>query len=279
MSGETSEGAEKRYQGQRGRGVKTLQSRIRIYEALRAAGSQGCETDDLVALGMAEGMTLKAVKTMLFKEKREGRLFGKGQYFTRGMVYRYFETAQQCEAYSFGPVPTEQERKAKNMKAAAAREKAKLAAMTPEELAAHRAKRAERLRAYEWRKRGYEVPPPKRVVKMTAEQRAEMSRKRLESYMESRRQKALEKRLAKEAAKLVGRLPGRRQVVADNSVAAPVAVPKRPVLVGEPIITSQTRVTVAPAGVDYRYHVDPASVERVFSALPVGRYLEEAEAV
>ena len=92
--------------------------------------------------------------------------------------------------------------------------------------------------------------------------------------MENKRAKAEAKRLAKAAAKL----PGRKQVVRDDSVAAPVAVRKRELLTG-PVDYSKARITVAPVGIDYRYHVDPGKVERVFSALPVGRYLEKTEEV
>ncbi len=260
-------------------GQATTQGRILVFAALQAAGSQGVPTDELVAVLTAQGLTARSAKGVLFRTKKEALIWGKGVKLSPTDIrYRYFATEQQCAEYVFEGVLTTEQKAQRKRDTCNARWKARMEAETPAEREARRAARNERIRANHWRKRGFDEPPPKRVVVMTAEERAEMTRKRLEALVENRRAKAEAKRLAKAAAQLVAKLPGRRQVVPDDSVAAPVSVSKRELVAG-PVDYSKARITVVPTGIDYRYHVDPGSVERVFSALPVGRYLEETEEV
>jgi hypothetical protein len=256
-------------------GQATTQGRISVFAALETAGPQGVETGDLVAVLTAQGLTVRSAKGVLFRLKKESLIWGKGVKLSPTECrYRYFATEHQCAEYVFAGLPTAEERAQRKRETARQRWHEKRVTETQEERDARRQVRNERLRAKMWEKRGFEEPPPKRVVVMTAEERAEMTRRRLEALMANKRAKAEAKRLAKEAAKL----PGRRQVVPDDSVAAPVSVRKRELVAG-PVDYSKARITVVPVGIDYRYHVDPETVERVFSALPVGRYLEEAGAV
>lgn len=252
-------------------GQATTQGRISVFAALKVAGSQGVETDDLVAVLTAQGLTVRSAKGVLFRAKKEAMIWGKGvKVSPTECWYRYFATEQQCIAYVFEGLPTAEERAQRKRETAKQRWHEQRATETQEQRDARRQVRNERIRANIWKKRGFEEPPPKRVVVMTAEERAEMTRRRLEALMENKRAKAEAKRLAKE----IGRLPGRKQVVPDDSVAAPVAVRKREMVAG-PVDYSKARITVVPVGIDYRYWVDPQTVERVFSALPVGRYIDE----
>lgn len=73
-------------------------------------------------------------------------------------------------------------------------------------------------------------------------------------------------------------LPGAEQVIVrPDDQPAPVSVVKKSALQGEPIITSDTKVTIAKVSRDGRYYVDPASVRPVFGAMVPGRYWSEAE--
>lgn len=264
-------------------GQATTQGRISVFAALEKSASQGVETAELVAVLTAVGLTDRSAKTTLFKMKRDGLIFGKGVYVGGAgqQRYRYFETQTQCDAYVFEGVPTAQERRQAKLKRAAEREAAKRAAETPEQRVARLAIRNERIRANIWRKRGFAEPPPKRVGGyrgVTPEDARKAAKKAYdrEKYLLAKAQRDAE-RAAREAKRVVKQVarPGSELVTRVESVDAPVSVTKRPTLVGEPIITSRTRVTVAPVRADYRFYVDPSEVRPVFGALPVGRYLEE----
>ncbi len=244
---------------------------------LTAGGSQGCETCELVS-GLRErlGTTEHGAKAVLFKAKRCGLIFGKGVYVGGGGMqrFRYFATQVQCDAYVFEGVPTADERRARRLTQQLARERERRAGETPEERAARNAARAERIRANIWRKRGFDEPPPKRVGGCRDAVPADARKAAKKAYDH---EKYLAKKAKTEVLKRAkAARPGLELVVRPAEIPVPVRVRARPDLTGE-VDYSRARVTVAPVGVDYRYHVRPEDVRPVFGALPVGVYLEVDE--
>lgn len=269
----------------RGTGKPDPQSRILALKMLAEAGPKGLSTEELTKAIVELGYTPDSAASRLYKDKGAGIIFGRGAYVNgrHGIVFRYFASAEWRDAYVFEGEITADASAEKRKAYEAQRWANRLAKETPEQREARR----ERTRLRVLAKKGITNPPPKR-------RRVELSKMTREEFLAYDRAYRKEKRDAKRAALIeagavvrtrpangTGRrhrkrepLPGAQMVVKDTSVPVPVRVTARPVLTG-PVDMSRAKVTVAPVGRDYRYHVDPASVERVFSALPVGRYLEE----
>lgn len=251
------------------------QSRILVLEMLSEAGPSGCETGALLAaLTTAQsGVTTHGAKAVLFKAKRAGLIFGKGVYADHhGLTFRYFAEQAFCDAYVF-VVPSTEERRKHRRANQEARWQERLAAETLEQRTQRLATRNERLRAAFWKKRGFDTPPAKRVGGRKDVMPTD-ARKARQKELDHQRYLAKKARAAGKSAKA---RPGKQLVVSDDSRPATVRVAKRPVLTGEPIITSATRVTVAPVSRDYRFWVDPATVPAVFGAMAPGMYLNETE--
>jgi hypothetical protein len=255
---------------------------------LSEAGPQGCETDALVAAGTAIGLAWKSSKGILRRAIRDGLIFGKGAYLGHGLSFRYFAQADWCAAYEFEGRPTEESRKERRERLARER----WARLSPEEKQAQRERRNERIRVNNWKKKGISEPPPVKVVAPPAETEAQRRERKREMQRQWYRAKRIasgypmgtrapngqgrkaRKKAAALAAERAAR-PGVKQVVVLKGTQPATVRTTRPVLVGEPIVTSATRVTIAPVRSDYRYHVEPSEVRPVFGAMRVGEYLEE----
>lgn len=273
---------------ERAYGAATTQGRIQMFAMLTEAGPQGCETDALVAAGVAVGLAWRSVKGILRRAIRDGLIFGKGAYLGHGLSFRYFAQADWCAAYEFEGRQTPDDRRERRERLARER----WARLSAEEQQAQRERRNERIRVNNWKKKGVEDPPSVKEISPPAESEAvRMERKRQvqREWYRARREAAgypvgtrapngqgrkAKKKAAELAAALAAR-PGVQQVVVLKGTRPAPVKTTRPVLVGEPVITSATRVTVAPVRPDYRYHVEPSEVRSVFGAMRVGEYLEE----
>lgn len=255
------------------------QSRILVLEMLTKAGSQGLLSEILMQAIMEIGLSESSAASRLYKDKGYALIFGKGAHLEgrMGITYRYFATAEFRDAYVFEGEITEETRRAKvrayDRDVSYKRWKERMAAETPEQ----RATRLERDRARRYAKLGVmELPPLRAHVSlkdMTRDEFLAHNRAKQKAHYDSKRAQGLAPRKGRPAPKTTARL-GAELVVKLVSREAPVRVKARPVLTGEPIITSATRVTVAPVSRDYRFWVDPATVPAVFGALPVGVYPE-----
>lgn len=253
------------------------QSRILVLQMLAEAGPAGLPTEPLANALLAIGLTTDSAASRLYKDKSAGLIFGKGAYLDGrlGITYRYFETAQQCDAYIFEGVLTpekiEEKRRARDKQVGYKRWRDRVATETPDE----RAQRLDANRVRRYAKNGIDEPPPRRpqvsLKNMTPEEFVAHNReKQRESY---ERQKA-KGRVRKRGPSKPDSRPGRQLVARDDSRPAPVKISVRPVLTG-PVDMSRARVTVAPVARDYRFWVDPAMVRPVFGAMRPGEYLEE----
>lgn len=271
------------------------QGRIEIVRIVTEAGDAGIDTDALLTALCSSGPKFhhESAKALMWRAKKNGLIFGKGDYRgKRCLTFRYFGTAERRDAFAFPTPETADEQKARRAMVKAAYNRSRVAALLASETAEEREARLQakrdKSRAEMWAKRGYAEPPPKKPraaaprVKLTAEELAE--RERIRGRERWRRQQAerIAARLAagepvrkspKPHVKRPAR-PGRELVAVVHSVDAPVRVAKRPVLVGEAIVTSATRMTVARVQEDYRFWVDPATVRPVFGAMRPGEYLE-----
>lgn len=262
MSAQTVWVSEPAPRERRGTGKPPPQSRILVLRMLTEAGPQGCPTEALVDALLKLGRTDGAARARLYRDMKAGLIFGRGEYLSKqGIVFRYFLTAEFAAGYDFGEAAFVQERKERRRELDRQRYRRKwqgAAEGVPPESAearahAYRAKERERGAARRAKERVAKIAAGETVYDGTSDR----------SYR--RRGRPAVKRDA---------LPGTAQVVVRVEVPAPVSVTKRPVLTGEPIITSATRVTVAPVPRDYRFWVDPATVRPVFGAMRLGVLLE-----
>lgn len=255
----------------------SLQGRIDLMRRLAQVGSPGLTSGEAVEILKARGFNPEAARTLLARTKRKGFIYGKGQYVGKCCVeYRYFSLEAQCHVYEFEPfVRPVSDRNAKKI----AYQKARWEALTETEKDAARAARAERERIKNWKRKGFDVAPAKRVYpergSLTDDEKRELDRVRSKARRDCAREKKLlagpGSRPARKTAK--AGLAGSLQIVRLVGTAAPVRAPRHG-LVGEADY-SRAKVTIAPVGYDYRYHVPHDHVGE-FSQSGIGRYLEES---
>ena len=261
----------------RGNGKPDPQSRILVLAMLAKAGPQGVPASELMEALHGIGLKTSGAWSRLFKDKGCGLIFGKGAYLLgrMGITYRYFSKAEYCDAYVFEDEVTPEttaERRRADDRARYRRWKDRLADETPEK----REARLERERQKRYARLGITELPPKRPRKslkgLTEQEFREYECAKQREYYAARKGRG-EARSA--AVRQRAARPGKELVVARDDVDAPVQVTKRPTLVGEPVITSATKVTIAPVQRDYRWYVDPETVRPTFGAMKLGQYLTE----
>lgn len=290
----SAEGGVVRRQGQYDRAAPN-QCRIELVALLMEAGPGGMDTASVMAVWRERHpeVVTETVKSFLYRGKRDGQIYGKGSYIDgRGQRFQYFAKQEWAQAFVFkADIALRDSKKQAKLDRERERFRKMVAIETVDEKEARLKKVRDRRRAQAWAEKGWvgELPPAKVYARdLTPEERKERERVRcLERWRKQSEVRKEERRARGEVVRRLPRSGGRKsravarpgadQVVVLAGTAAAVRVAAKPVLVGEPVITSETRVTVAKVQQDYRYWVDPETVRGEFSRLGVGRYAEVDE--
>lgn len=124
-----------------------------------------------------------------------------------------------------------------------------------------------------------DAPPRREAYPVERRKRSEMTEGEWEEYQKERARAKWARHYAKrDGVAGQGRWPakpGAELVARDDSVAVPVSLKQRAELTGAADL-SRARITVAPAFVDRRFHMEPGH-RGIFSQLGVGVYLPEEE--